>query len=62
MVTMLEEEIEGGMSQFRADKVALQYQVPRKIVVAAFKELVEAGRGEIILPEEGAKDVMLVVR
>ena len=50
------------MSQFRADKVALQYQVPRKIVVAAFRELVDNGRGEIILPEEGAKDVMLVVR
>lgn len=62
MVAKLGVEVAGGMSQFRADKVALQHQVPRKIVMAAFRELVEAGRGEIILPEEGAKDVMLVVR
>jgi len=62
LVAKLKEEVAGGTSQFRADKVALQYQVPRKIVMAAFRELVEAGQGEIILPEEGAKDVMLVVR
>ncbi|MHC1599577.1 MAG: hypothetical protein ACXQS5_01975 [Candidatus Methanospirareceae archaeon] len=62
VVAKLKEEVAGGTLQFRADKVALQYQVPRKVVMAAFKELVEAGRGEIILPEEGAKDVMLVVR
>jgi len=62
LVAKLKEAVAGGMSQFRADKVALQYQVPRKIVMAAFKEMVEAGWGEIILPDEGAKDVMLVVR
>ncbi|NIA11999.1 MAG: hypothetical protein GWP10_20335 [Nitrospiraceae bacterium] len=62
LVAKLEEGVAGGTSQFRADKVALQYQVPRKIMVAAFKEMVDDGRGEIILPEEGAKDVMLVVR
>ena len=62
MVAKLEEEIEGGMLQFRADKVALQYQLPRKIVVMAFREMVGDGKGEIILPGEGAKDVLLVVR
>ncbi|MEA3281749.1 MAG: hypothetical protein U9Q68_04180 [Euryarchaeota archaeon] len=62
VVAKLKEAVAGGTSQFRADKVALQYQVPRKIVVAAFKELVDDERGEVILPEEGAKDVMLVVR
>ncbi|PXF60839.1 MAG: hypothetical protein C4B59_07575 [Candidatus Methanogaster sp.] len=62
MVAKLKEGVTGGMSQFRADKVALQYQVPRKIVMAAFREMVEDGKGEFILPEEGAKDVMLVVR
>ncbi|MEA3324396.1 MAG: hypothetical protein U9Q37_04570 [Euryarchaeota archaeon] len=62
MVAKLKEAVAGGMSQFRADKVALQYQAPRKIVMSAFREMVEDGRGEIILPEEGAKDVMLVVR
>jgi len=34
----------------------------RKIVVGAFREMVGDGKGEFILPEEGAKDVMLVVR
>jgi len=58
LVAKLKEVVAGGMSQFRADKVALQYQVPRKIVMAAFKEMVEGGKGEFILPEEGAKDVM----
>ena len=62
LVAKLKEGVAGGISQFRADKVALQYQVPRKIVMAAFRELVEDGWGEIILPDEGAKDVMLVVR
>lgn len=62
LVAKLKEVVEGGTSQFRADKVALQYHVPRKIVMAAFREMVDDGRGEIILPEEGAKDVMLVVR
>ena len=62
MVTKLKDAVAGGMSQFRADKVVLQYQVPRKIVMAAFKEMVEGGKGEFILPEEGARDVMLVVR
>jgi len=62
MVTKLEDAIEGGMLQFRADKVALEYQVPRKIVISAFREMVEEGKGEIILPEEGAKDVLLVVK
>ena len=62
MVTKLEDAIEGGMLQFRADKVALEYQVPRKIVISAFREMAEEGKGEIISPEEGAKDVLLVVR
>ena len=62
LIAKLKEAVTGGMSQFRADKVALQYQVPRKIVVGAFREMVEAGKGEFILPEEGAMDVMLVVR
>ena len=62
VISKLGEEIEGGVPQFRADKVALKYQVPRKIVMGAFKELVEDGKGEIIMPEEGVKDVLLVVR
>ena len=62
MVTKLEEEIKGGVLQFRADKVASKYQVPRKIVVGAFRAMVEEGKGEIISPEEGAKDVLFVVR
>ena len=51
-----------GVLQFRADKVASKYQVPRKIVEEAFREIVEGGKGEFILPEEGAKDVLLLVR
>lgn len=62
MVAKLEGEIEGGVLQFRADKVASKYQVPRKIVVGAFRAMVEEGKGEIISPEEGAKDVLFVVR
>ena len=62
MVAKLEEEIEGGVLQFRADKVASKYQVPRKIVMSAFREMVEEEKGEIISPEEGAKDILLVVR
>ncbi|MDI6810694.1 MAG: hypothetical protein QMD80_03315 [archaeon] len=62
MVAKLEDEIEGGVSQFRADKVASKYQVPRKTVIGAFHTMVEEGKGEIISPEEGAKDVLLVVR
>jgi len=62
MVAKLEEEIKGGVLQFRADKATSKYQVPRKIVVGAFREMVEEGKGEIIPPEEGAKDVLLVVR
>ena len=57
-----EKEIEGGVLQFRADKVASKYRVPRKIVGGAFRAMVEEGKGEIILPEEGAKDILLVVR
>jgi hypothetical protein len=60
MVTKLDEEIEGGTQQFRADKVAASYLVPRKIVRGAFREMVEERRGEII--EEGAKDILLLVR
>jgi hypothetical protein len=48
--------------QFRADKVASKYQVPRKIVVGAFRAMIEEGKGEIISPEEGAKDVLLLAR
>jgi hypothetical protein len=62
MVAKLEEEIERGVLQFRADKVASKYQVPRKVVIGAFREMVEEGKGETILPEEGAKDVLLGVR
>jgi len=62
MIAKLEEEIEGGVLQFRADKVASKYQVPRKIVMSAFREMVEEEKGEIISPEEGAKDILLVVR
>lgn len=62
MVTKLEEEIEEGVLQFRADKVAAKYQVPRKIVMGAFKEMVDEEKGEIISPEEGAKDSILLVR
>ncbi|MHC1600032.1 MAG: hypothetical protein ACXQS5_04330 [Candidatus Methanospirareceae archaeon] len=62
LVAKLKEAVIGGMSQFRVDKVALQYQVPRKIVMAAFRGMVEGGTGEFILPEAGAKDVILVVR
>jgi nucleoid DNA-binding protein len=62
VITKLGEEIEGGVPQFRADKVASKYQVPRKIVIGAFREMVEEGKGEIIMPEEGVKDVLLVVR
>jgi hypothetical protein len=62
MVTKLDEEVEGGTQQFRADKVAASYQVPRKIVIGAFREMVDEGKGEIIMPEEGVKDVLLVVR
>ena len=62
MIAKLEEEIEGGVLQFRADKVASKYQVPRKIVMSAFREMVEEEKGEIISLEEGAKDILLVVR
>lgn len=62
VVAKLEKEIEGGKLQFRADKVALQYQVPRKIVMEAFKEIVGDLKGDIILPEEGAKDVIFLVK
>ena len=63
MVAKLEDEMEeGGVLQFRADKVASKYQVPRKVVVGAFREMVEEERGEIISPEEGAKDILLVMR
>ena len=62
MVAKLEGEIEGGVLQFRADKVASKYQVPRKIAVGAFRAMIEEGKGEIISPEEGAKDVLFVVR
>ena len=62
LIMVLEEEIESGVLQFRADKVALRYQVPRRIVIGAFREMVRDGKGEIIYPEEGAKDVLLVVR
>jgi len=62
MVAKLEEEIEGGVLQFRADKATSKYHVPRKIVVGAFRAMVEEGKGEIISPEEGAKDILLVVR
>ena len=62
MVAKLEAEIERGVPQFRADKVASKYQVPRKVVMGAFREIVEEGKGETILPEEGAKDVLLGVR
>lgn len=62
VISKLREEIEGGVPQFRADKVASKYQVPKRIVRCAFKELVEEGKGEIIMPEEGVKDVFLVVR
>jgi conjugal transfer/entry exclusion protein len=62
VITKIGEEIEGGVPQFRVDKVASKYQVPRKIVMGAFEELVEEGKGEIIMPEEGVKDVLLMVR
>ena len=62
MVVNLEEEINNGVLQFRVDKIALQYKISRKIVVSAFKEIVNNGKGEFILPDEGAKDVILVVR
>ena len=42
--------------------MASKYQVPRKIVVGAFREMVEGGKGEIISPEEGAKDVIFLAR
>jgi len=61
MIAKLEEEIGGGVLQFRADKVASKYKVPRKIVVSAFREMVEEEKGEIISLEEGAKDILLVV-
>ena len=61
MIAKLEEEIEGGVLQFRADKVASKYQVPRTIVVSAFREMIEEGKGEIISPGDGAKDILLVV-
>ena len=61
MVAKLKDEIEGGVLQFRADKVASKYKVPRKIVVSVFREMVEEEKGEIISPEDGAKDVLLVV-
>lgn len=62
VVMKLEEEAEGGVSQFRVDKVVSKYQVSRKIVMGAFREIVEKGKGEIISREEGAKDVILLVR
>lgn len=62
MVENLEEDIKNGVLQFRVDKIALQYKIPRKIVISAFKEIVNNGKGEFILPDEGAKDVILVVR
>ncbi len=62
MISELEEDVKEGVLQFRADKVASKYQVPRKVVVGAFREMVEDGKGEIITPEEGAKDVLLLVR
>jgi len=63
MVAKLTKEIEAeGVLQFRADKVSEKYQAPRKIVMGAFQELVEAKKGEIITPEEGAKDSILMVR
>jgi hypothetical protein len=63
MVTTLTKEIEeAGVPQFRVDKVCEKYQVPRKIVMSAFKDMVEEGKGELISPEEGAKDSILLVR
>ncbi len=62
VVLKLEEDIENGVLQFRADKVGAEYQVPRKVVMGAFRELVDRERGEMIYPEEGAKDVILMVR
>jgi len=62
MVVNLEEDIKNGVLQFRVDKIALQYKIPRKIVISAFKEIVNNGKGEFILPDDGAKDVILVVR
>jgi hypothetical protein len=63
MVTTLTKEIEeAGVPQFRVDKVCEKYQVPRKIVMSAFKDMVEEGKGELISPDEGAKDSILLVR
>jgi hypothetical protein len=63
MVTTLTKEIEeAGVPQFRADKVCEKYQVPRRIVIGAFKDMVDEGKGELIAPEEGAKDSILLVR
>jgi hypothetical protein len=63
MVTKLNQEIEeASVLQFRVDKVCEKYQAPRKIVLGAFNELVNEGKGEIITPDEGAKDSILLVR
>ncbi|GEM_PF-1289633 len=62
MVAKLNTEIDEGTLQFRVDKVGEKYQVPRKIVLGAFHTMVEEGKGELITPEEGATDSILLVR
>ena len=58
----LEEEVEQGVLQFRVDKAAKEYQIPRRIALGAFKELAQKERYELIYPAEGAKDIILMVR
>lgn len=62
LITKLKQNIENGELQFRADKVANRYQIPRKVVVGAFREMEESGIGEIIDTTEGAKDLIFFVR
>ncbi|MFQ6056629.1 MAG: hypothetical protein ACE5J3_11685, partial [Methanosarcinales archaeon] len=62
LITKLKQNLENGELQFRADKVANRYQIPRKVVVGAFREMEDSGIGEIIDTTEGAKDLIFFVR